>query len=208
MRRRIALSACIILLAAAMAVRAHSPPPDLDCVARLDAWFDIEPRANQYAAVRPQLETILVETHSRALPCDTLFSKLNEGATKRVRPELLVLALDAELDRLVQAHEILAQVGLHDGTAEATREIYQTMSIMLVAGPPGEVIEHILQLGHIVAASNLGPEGYSALASLFTKGQLYRVSRDDMLALVTDSFAHGGGLIQIDQELNRRRPRR
>lgn len=61
-----------------------------------------------------------------------------------------------------------------------------------------------LSLAESLLGSSVPPSGYNAVSSIFLKGKLNRLSPAEVLEIVTSSLSRGGGIIQMEDELNRR----
>ncbi len=96
---------------------------------------------------------------------------------------------------LSRAHE--ERLELTDGIA-ACSTVFQVKKITNL--PEAE----LLRLGYALYKSSLPPSGYDALASVFLKAKVQRLSDRDTLEIVLRIFENGGSLIQLEREINRR----
>lgn len=115
---------------------------------------------------------------------DEVFSAAFERASIENRDR--TSAQDSAVERADEALHTLLQIGL----------IYRFSDDELVG------------LGRAVIASGIPVSGYRSLASVFLKANSYRMSGAETIGLVTEILSNRGGLLQIEQELQRRSRRR
>ena len=64
--------------------------------------------------------------------------------------------------------------------------------------------DEMYDLGKSLLLSKLKPAAYSNLASLYLSARARRVRKTELLKLIETTLLHGGGLIQLDQEISER----
>ncbi len=121
---------------------------------------------------------------------------------------------DEESARLKHLRRI--SVALQAGIAEQTlRKLVSSASSLKKAGEAISSItdlavsseaenETLRRLGLALVRSNLEPEGYASVISIYLKGRLYNLSIEETTRIIVNVLESGGGIIQIDQELSRR----
>ena len=62
----------------------------------------------------------------------------------------------------------------------------------------------ILTLGASIINANLAESAITSISSFFIKGQLKRIDTGDLLFIIIDILDNGGGILQIERELDRR----
>ena len=68
--------------------------------------------------------------------------------------------------------------------------------------------KELMPLADALLQSELNPKSYTMLSSLFIKAKLRHLNDQEMLELVLNILANGGGILQIEEELSRRTRKR
>ena len=115
--------------------------------------------------------------------------------------KIIAIMLREEIEKET-IRELLQEAGQLDlplsaGTA-ACSAVFQASSVT------GLRDGDLLRLGISLYNSTLGPSNYGAVASIFVKGRVNRLSEEEILDIIEDVFARGGGLIRLERELNKR----
>lgn len=201
----------------------------------VEAFFAEDPRSARYAELRSDIESVFRRARNRDISVESLNTLLREAAAKRVSPVALTNALEAELQRLGAAQELLRSAGYQESAVPAGA--LRRISVYLRAGVAPEVMEELaaqgkppsallesletlatvistvelsredaVSLGSALMNSALAPEGYGSVASAYVKGRVRGLSSGDVTDIVVRILNAGGGIIQIDREITSRRP--
>ena len=196
----------------------------------LDRWFRRSDNAERYAGRREAIVAVLREAEADHLPSDSMVKLVQEGAAKRVPPERLLDALTAERDRLEASARILASHGhrttddaverlaiaqrggvtpaVLDSIARAAKTTRQTVAaaeaIMQLYGVARVDATHAEGLAVALVETDTPISAYGSVPSLVLKGRAAGLSPEETMEIVIDTLKAGGGLVQIDREINRR----
>lgn len=220
----------ILLISPVLSLSAES----INIEEELDLWFSETPRAEAYLEIRPGLLSLLREAGEAGIPPGLLIAKMKEGAAKHISPVRLEAALRQELSRLRIALRVIETAGygpteqplkilgilLREGVSEdflrrvlidaqaagrpladGTAACSALFQVKKITGLPED---DLLRLGQALYQSSLKASGYDAVASVFLKARINRLSDRDMLEIVLTIFEGGGGLVQLEREINRR----
>jgi len=101
-----------------------------------------------YRSVASELEHIFTEAEKRNIPGDILMDKLKEGSAKRVSGSRMVQALQAEVERLTKAIQLLSKAGREP--IGDKKPALQALSLLLQGGVPVDTIDAVLEYAHLV----------------------------------------------------------
>jgi len=151
------------------------------------------------------LATALEREYNQLLTIHTLFTKMKMEITDRVLYEeglktlslFLSGGLDSDLLQALLTHSLALKQEPRTLLllCEAVFKIKQAS--LLNNG-------QLLRLADALMGSSLPPAGYLSIASLFIKGKIKHIQEETLFVLITETLAGGGGLIQLNDELNRR----
>lgn len=149
------------------------------------AWFGSAPEAAAYAAVKDRITSIAEEAARGGVPESILLERLIEGTRKRVAPERLASALEAEAARLESVALLLKG---RDLGAAALSELIGSGGLLLRSGATLD------ELGRSLAAGGPGDEGarrafaaVSVLTGLYSRFGLNEAERNRLLEALARS---------------------
>jgi hypothetical protein len=100
----------------------------------LDEWYSTHSRADRYLGIREPLIGCFYELDNAGIPLDLLLERLNEGASKRVRPAILSREMDAEKERLFAAQRIIEEADTGDKGGDDLNKTLKHLSVYLRSG--------------------------------------------------------------------------
>ena len=210
-------------------------------------WYKSEKTAKRYEDIKDSLLPVYELAYDQNLPLWILTARLKQGAAKRVRPNILLAAMYAEIKfissamLLVNHLEIFENEEQLDGKEKRRYEdLIHNITIYLRAGLTDNFIRSVFEVsisqnkntqdslrvcsvilslietiglpeteGALLAdsllASSLSSTAYESIGSFMAKASLSRIATEEIVEMVTDTLKQRGGLIQLEQELERRR---
>jgi hypothetical protein len=122
------------LVAAFLATALYILPSAPAASQGLSSWFDRAPEAVTYAPVRPALEAAAARLVAAGLPDDLIAARLVEGSRKRVAPERLAAAIEAEVRRYVSIAETLSSRALLPSRAPEAGKLAAQAELLMRGG--------------------------------------------------------------------------
>ena len=110
----------------------------------LSSWLQKNPQGKAYQNAEENLNRVIESTVEEGLPTEILMDRMREGAAKKVPEDLLVNALNEELDRLVLARTILQNEGIQFSSKGAYQDALREISLLLLNGVSGEFVSGLL----------------------------------------------------------------
>jgi len=134
-------------------------------------WLD-SPAAAAYQAERDSLTALLRSARDRGVPGELLLDKLREGAAKKARPPVLLAAMGAETERLLDLSQLL-----HRSPAPVRGDevsLLRTGSLILLGGMQMDTMDAVLTY-----AGSVGKTADRALGACGSAVRVVAVSQAD-----------------------------
>ncbi len=203
----------------------------------VEQWLDSAPAAAEYRPHREQLLDVFEAAAEKTLPREPLLRLLQEAGAKNVPVDTARLALTRELERLSTGDKILSKSGLRlepEQRSETLANISLYLQSTLSQGvleavfhdqdsleEPAQAAaalvrikqqtrlgdEPLTRLAEALRRSELPVSGYRSLPAVFLQAQSWSVPTGEALEIVVRELDAGGGLVQINNALRRRRAR-
>jgi hypothetical protein len=160
----------------------------------LSSWLQKNPQGKAYQNAEENLNRVIESTEKEGLPTEILMTRMREGAAKKIPEDLLVNALNEELDRLVLAKTILQNEEIQFSSKGAYQDALREISLLLLNGFSGEFVSGLLTFS---VSQDKGIEGVLAAGCslLLISGtghlseeQLYNLGK----ALLSSRFSPAG----------------
>ncbi|MBN2534078.1 MAG: hypothetical protein JXB88_14405 [Spirochaetales bacterium] len=133
----------------------------------LDNWFDRQPGSAKYVSIKAELLVLFSSAYTKSLPLKILFERLQEGASKNVPANRLLMALKEETNRLA---EIMTMINTINALCYEQRQVYFFSGFK--AGDPAEEKDKqktlLEDLMHQLSILNRGGISVQSMSSLFT----------------------------------------
>ncbi|NBC28486.1 MAG: hypothetical protein GVY29_00665 [Spirochaetes bacterium] len=169
------------------------------------------------------LSTLLHEAAAKRVPADRLTAAL-EGEVERLETARSILRTAGlretapggkTRESTLRQMSVHMQVGVGETVMRQVAEDAQTLeqfteaaaALASVASASHVLDESLTELGRALIGSSLDPSGYGAVSSAYIKGRVLGLAPREVTELVVRVLGAGGGIIQIDRELNARRRR-
>jgi hypothetical protein len=112
------------------------------------------------------------------------------------------LFLDGGLDPVLVVRPLLdVSLSIHDNT---DRFMAACEMLMEIGSFGVEDQKTLHSLGDTLVRSRLATASYASISSLFVKARARRMNNDEITDIFTGIVKQGGGIVQIEQELERR----
>ena len=169
------------------------------------------------------LSTLLYEAAAKRVPADRLTAALQRELERldTVRGILWATGLGETAsegktrERALRQLSVHMQAGVGETVMREVAEDAQTLdqfieaaaALASVASASPVSDESLIRLGRALIDSRLDPSGYGSVSSAYIKGRVRGFAPREVTDLVVRVLDAGGGIIQIDRELNARRRR-
>ena len=203
----------------------------------LDHWLETDPRAAMYQPHREQLLGVFLSAAERSIPSAPLVRTLREAAAKRAPFDIAYTALDRELERLYigtavlersglrldadQRIEVLSNISLYlqstlspevlllvfEGRNSLEKATQAAAALVRIKQNTGLSDDRVQRLAAAIRRSELPVSAYRSLPAVFLQARSWGVPEAEAAEIIIRELQSGGGLVQINNALRRRRSR-
>jgi len=172
------------------------------------SWFRSDPQGPAYAVVEPDVSAVFTAAEESGVPPSLLMDKLEEGASKSVAPDKLVMALRAEADRLAAGQAAITRSRVRLAAPDDRSKVLKAISLLFVAGVqdntvqsllasssgkrnPSDLVDALNVLVQIRLSTGLTDEGMQILGTALLRSGLARASFQALPGVLFNAAARG-----------------